>query len=250
MNQNSLRATNNTGYIQIQSTELLFLENELSEVGSRSLAYAIDALIRIAVVAVFFAFARITNLFVAGWGFPFVVTLAIIGFGYHPVLEAATGGKTPGKHFVGIRVIKADGTRISVLDSFIRNILRLVDMFPFGYLLGMTIMFLERHNRRIGDIVADTLVIYDRRSRKSMAELVESRLLSSKPNPKLKITGVEQLTESERAIIKQLYTRIDGLGEEEKIRILTKLRERLQPRVRVEGTDDPELVLYKLYKRI
>jgi len=237
MNQNNLSTPSETGFIYIQSTELLYLENELALVGSRALAFIIDSVVKGLCMVLLIVYTQLTD----SMGPAFIIFLMIIWVGYHVVLEAVTAGKTPGKHLVGIRVVKADGTRISTLDSIIRNVLRLVDMMPVFYMTGIIVVFFERYNRRLGDVVADTLVIYDRQTSKSIKDVVESRIIQAQPNFSIKVNGIEKLSETEKNVIKNLYVRMENLSEKEKQKILRKLLSKLYPRVTVEGTDDVEI---------
>ena len=71
-------------------------------------------------------------------------------------------GRTPGKHLAGLRVRSALGGRPTVLQSLIRNILRIVDMFPmpigFPGLIGAAATLLGKRRQRLGDMVAATVV--------------------------------------------------------------------------------------------
>lgn len=171
--------------------------------------------------------------------------------GYFVLFEIIMSGKTPGKKAVGIRVIKINGSRISALDSCLRTVLRTVDMLPFGYLLAIGIMFFERFNRRIGDLVANTVVIYDRSSRTSIKQFVDEMLVESEPRSSVIITGIERLSTNDKIIIKNFFGRWSTMkaGKEKQI-IMEKFRERILTKISVEGTEDPEILLCELYKRI
>jgi uncharacterized RDD family membrane protein YckC len=97
------------------------------------------------------------------WG-----TLAIA---YYVVFETWLAA-TPGKLLLGLRVRSGDGTRIDARAAIIRNLLRVVDGFPYvlPYLLGAIVAWSDgslegedearsRH-RRIGDRVGGTIVTY------------------------------------------------------------------------------------------
>jgi hypothetical protein len=59
-------------------------------------------------------------------------------------------------------VVRVNGNPIGFLDVVIRNLVRIVDFLPTGYGLGLTVMFLNLHARRLGDYAAGTLVIKER----------------------------------------------------------------------------------------
>jgi hypothetical protein len=79
----------------------------------------------------------------------------------YPVLfEVLRDGQTPGKKLMRLRVINANGTPVTWLASIVRNLMRTVDMLPFGYAFGFLACLADPRSRRIGDMVAGTLVVH------------------------------------------------------------------------------------------
>ena len=93
---------------------------------------------------------------------PFGLLLPLLMIPNLFILEGITKGRTPGKKISGIRVISRDGEEIIFKQAFLRNVLRLVDMFPAYYLIGILSIYNDKLRRRIGDRIADTVVIADR----------------------------------------------------------------------------------------
>ncbi|MBI1811374.1 MAG: RDD family protein [Nitrospirae bacterium] len=81
---------------------------------------------------------------------------------YHWLLEGIYG-KTLGKKLCGIIVLKDDFTKCGLLSGFLRNILRIADNF-FYYLVGLISMTGTLKWQRLGDIVAGTVVVRERKS--------------------------------------------------------------------------------------
>jgi uncharacterized RDD family membrane protein YckC len=80
---------------------------------------------------------------------------------FYPVLFEVLGkGATPGKRALGLKVLHDDGTPIAWGPSLTRNLLRAVDFLPLFYLFGALSTLLHSEFRRLGDIVAGTLVVY------------------------------------------------------------------------------------------
>lgn len=77
---------------------------------------------------------------------------------YFVGLEAAYG-QTLGKKAMGIVVMKDDGSDSDLVSSLVRNALRVVDAFPFLYLLGAVAILLSDGGQRIGDFAASTVVV-------------------------------------------------------------------------------------------
>lgn len=78
--------------------------------------------------------------------------------GYFVVFETLWQGQTPGKRFARIRVICDDGKPVRLQQSTLRSLLRPVDDFFF---LGVFFIVLGKREKRLGDLVAGTLVIQE-----------------------------------------------------------------------------------------
>ena len=86
------------------------------------------------------------------------VLATVGGFVYHVVLEG-TLGRTVGKGVVGIAVVNEDGSACSVRAATVRTALRFVDWLPVAYLLGILSILLTERRQRVGDLVANTIVV-------------------------------------------------------------------------------------------
>ena len=82
-----------------------------------------------------------------------------ICFGYFIAMEAQFGG-TVGKMALGLKVAKVDGSGpIGWVPSLVRNLLRIVDALPFLYIIGMILIWNSDKRQRLGDRVAETVVV-------------------------------------------------------------------------------------------
>ncbi len=120
-------------------------------VGSRFLALLIDGIILGIVVGIIEALLIRVSPALAGG------LVAIITVAYFFILEA-TQGATLGKRVLGLRIVRMDGSPIGWSESIIRNLLRIVDGL-FGYLVGAIIIWNSPLKQRLGDKVAQTVVI-------------------------------------------------------------------------------------------
>jgi len=82
----------------------------------------------------------------------------VLALGYHTVFEWRFG-KTIGKALVNIRVTSTDGSPLTLGDSVIRNVLRLVDWLPGFYLVGIAGAMVSDRKQRLGDRLAGTAVV-------------------------------------------------------------------------------------------
>lgn len=91
------------------------------------------------------------------------LVFALVLFGttwfYGVAFEIFNDGRTPGKRVANLKVVNADGTPIRLAASLLRNLLRVLEMSLLG-VPSMVSMAMSRSFKRIGDHVADTIVIY------------------------------------------------------------------------------------------
>lgn len=78
---------------------------------------------------------------------------------YDIAFEVIAGGRTPGKRWTGLRVLRADGRSVDLLSSAIRNVVRLVDGLLLLYLPGVVSILVTRRNQRLGDLAGNTIVV-------------------------------------------------------------------------------------------
>ena len=124
----------------------------------RACAWAVDALIQ---GTLMIAILITGEILLWGLGFWFsLILIFVLDWFYHTAFEVFWRGQSPGKRFMGIRVVRADGSPVNPGASFLRNLLRFADTFMFLYLIAFVCMLVSPAFRRFGDWVADTLVVY------------------------------------------------------------------------------------------
>lgn len=123
----------------------------------RALAWSVDLALRAAIVLVVMTLA--SQLGRAGWG---VVLLAafFVEWLLPAWFEAQMHGQTPGKRLFGITVLNDDGTPLRWPGALTRNLLRAVDFLPLMYGFGLVTMLLNSDFKRLGDLAAGTVVVY------------------------------------------------------------------------------------------
>lgn len=123
----------------------------------RALAWLIDFLWRFAVLAAL----AIALSMLGGFGIGLVlIAWFLLEWIVPAALEAEWGGATPGKKALGLVVVRDDGSPVGWGPALTRNLLRFADFLPFAYLGGLVATLLNRDFKRLGDLVAGTLVIY------------------------------------------------------------------------------------------
>ena len=130
-------------------------------VGPRAIAVIIDSLI-FGVFACCFFLALTLALGgefeeTGGTAIAIQFLIGLVYYGYFIIMEG-TSGTTLGKRIMKLRVVKEDGSPISMGDSAIRNVLRVIDGI-LGYLVGAILIWTSPAKQRLGDRVAKTIVV-------------------------------------------------------------------------------------------
>ena len=149
--------------ISVATPEGVTLEVTLAGAGSRFAAGLIDQLLR---TAVLLALVVLVGLLADRADTPggillalLFVALFLVQFVYDVLFETLAAGRTPGKRWTGLRVVKVGGGPVGFVASALRNILRIVDALPGFYLVGILCVLFTRNNQRLGDLAASTLVV-------------------------------------------------------------------------------------------
>src|ERR1041384_6738025 len=146
------------------SPEKSVLTYRLSGIGSRALAHLFDVLIVFALLLILIMMiSLLTGLSMftpageIGVGIGTIVISVIVSLGpfiYFILFEWLWNGQTLGKKALGIRVRMADGTPITFAAALGRNLVRVADLLPGSYFVGLIAMFTTPKSQRIGDVLA------------------------------------------------------------------------------------------------
>ncbi len=174
-------------------------------------------------------------------------------------MEFFAGGRTIGKKVVGIRVIQENGHSITLLSSFIRNFLRIIDSLPASYFLGIIMVFFHSKHKRVGDLVAGTIVIHERRAKNTkksspLEKEIQMRGLSSDSLP-IDQWSLKSIGNKEWKLLQTYCNRFLHLKDEVKDRRTKQIAEILLPKIGLEVTgktyqqlENELLVLYLILK--
>lgn len=130
----------------------------------RAYAFIIDLIIRFLIVLVggiILSLAGVVVSLSVGIGLISLMYFLVTWF-YMILFEAGRRGATPGKRMMKLRVVQPSGAPLTFSQSVVRNLLRFADMMPlFTYGVGILTALLTKRFQRLGDLAADTVVIYD-----------------------------------------------------------------------------------------
>lgn len=147
----------------------------------RALAWGIDFAIRMGLLMVL---AMVLGLLHEAGNGLYLVALFVVFWLYPIVCEGLFNGQTPGKRALDLRVVSSDGAPVGWLAACVRNLMRTVDMLPFGYACGLVSSLADPWGRRLGDMVAGTMVVHAPRPRSlpdMQGDLVQAPALPLRP---------------------------------------------------------------------
>ena len=144
------------------------LQLSVAGIGSRFLAIAIDSLIQVVTMVVALLLLGITSfsgLMVAIGAYrnwilaAFGVFVFLLFYGYYAIFEVLWNGQTPGKRYVGIRVIKDSGRPLTAGETIGRNLMRIIDQLPLFYAVGILVALFNSQHKRLGDLLAGSILV-------------------------------------------------------------------------------------------
>jgi uncharacterized RDD family membrane protein YckC len=211
--------------VTIATPEGVELSLTLAGVGSRFVSALVDLTIQILLIVALSVVFVLTDL--GGYGAAaYAIFSFVVVFGYDVLFEVLASGRTLGKRWNALRVVRTDGRPITLLPSLARNLLRLVDFLPFGYLVGIVAVLWTRQNQRLGDLVAGTLVIRERRTKAA-----EQPPLDGAARAEAATLDTSAVTADELAAIRRFLARRYDIDHDARREVAHTMAERLRPKI-------------------
>jgi uncharacterized RDD family membrane protein YckC len=232
--------------LTIPTPEGVDLELTLAGVGSRFVSALVDYLLQLLIVV---ALALVLGLGFgvdpAGSGYAaavWIVFAFLLFVGYDIAFEVLASGRTPGKRMNGLRVVRETGAPVTFSSSAIRNVLRIVDILPGSYLVGIVSILASSRNQRLGDHAAGTLVVRDRKTLPPEPILRVYRRPSDAPAWDTSAIRAEEL-----AAVRHFLARRETLTWDARLHLAAELAARLRPKVGGPvASESPEIFLERL----
>ncbi len=243
--------------VDIETPEQVAFSYTIAGIGSRAAAAMIDALICFALVVALWVLVAVIGASLprgatewigrtaGAWALAlaFLLQFAAV-WGYYLLFEALADGQTPGKRQLGLRVVRDGGYSIGFGESAVRNLFRVLDMQPgFFYGVGIIAALVSRRGKRLGDLVAGTLVVRERvlhvapglgAERPAQAPpAATGPIVSSATAP---IAAL--LTDEEYAVLERFVARRSALEPERRRLFAAQLAARLSSRLAEAGAAD------------
>src|SRR6266567_2698640 len=207
-----------TRRLGIETPEHLVLELELAGLGSRMAATVCDAGL-------------------------LVLAFVLLGLAIQ-LLPTPTGSDAEGPWSTLAAIVLMDtGHPLTFTAAAVRNLVRVVDMQPlFSYQVGLAFVLFHAQNKRLGDIVAGTVVVRDRPENLQLASVAADRVAE----PEALEAGPPELADEEFRLLDQLLERLEGLEGAVRHRLTAELVARFAPRF-PRRDPDPETFLVQLH---
>ena len=196
--------------------------------GTRSYAFVIDWHVRVLLALAWILAGLLLRLELPGafgggpTSMPFLLTFfapaLLVYLLYHPVLEVALRGRTPGKRMAGVRIVTREGATPGAGALLMRNLFRLIDSLPAFYVLGLSCCMLTAQRVRIGDLAAGTVLVLDEQGARRSLGRVGALLQHSSLDP------------NALALVQDLIDRWTELDEERRTLLARALLARIAPR--------------------
>jgi uncharacterized RDD family membrane protein YckC len=187
-------------------------------------------------------------------------------WGYFTLFETFWNGQTPGKKLCKIRVIQQSGRQLTFFEAMIRNLLRVVDLLPGFYLVGVIAMLSNRQHQRLGDLAAGTLVIHERPSEEPIwgghgpRTITAGAFTRPAPDPvfaqpdglTLPADAVARLTPDDLSVIDRFFSRILDMDLDTRARIAARLASQMSEKMGLPLAPDtkPERLLESIARQM
>jgi uncharacterized RDD family membrane protein YckC len=147
----------------VSTPERVSFQYQVAGLGTRGIAQILDLMILgVVLIAVFFAASAAAQ--VGSNTIAYLVAVVgsfVVVFGYFWVCEAFWSGQTVGKRVFRLRAVGDRGEPMTFVQAGVRNVVRIIDFLPYGYGVGLVVLFVNGKGKRLGDLAAGTIVVKD-----------------------------------------------------------------------------------------
>lgn len=231
--------------VTLRTPESIELDFALAGIGSRVLAWLIDqvilytALVLFSLAAGYIYFYALylwlievlpaSNQSIEAWslGIYLLVMFALYN-GYYIFFETYWQGQTPGKRYAEIRVVQDNGRPIGLREATLRSLLQPIDFAFFG--IGPFLVALSRSEKRLGDMVAGTLVIQDEQAMRLAPKATTLQQPQAAWVQELRsLAHWEQMTPEHYLLVRNYLNSRDRLSPVGRYQAAQELRQQLEP---------------------
>lgn len=231
--------------VTLRTPESIELDFALAGIGSRVLAWLIDQVILYTALVLFSLAAGYIYFYalypwlievlpasgqsIEAWSLGiYLLVLFALYNGYYIFFETYWQGQTPGKRSAEIRVVQDNGRPIGLREATLRSLLQSIDFAFFG--IGAFLVALSRSEKRLGDMVAGTLVIQDEQA----TRLAPQTSILQQPQAAWvqelrSLAHWEQMTPEHYLLVRNYLNSRDRLSPVGRYQAAQELRQQLEP---------------------
>ncbi|WP_437205876.1 RDD family protein [Planctomicrobium sp. SH664] len=235
-------------FARFETPENVQIQYEFAGLGSRFLAWLIDQI----VCTLFFILVsvggfillqsikeQLRELFPESNGLEVVLIVAGLfyvvwqfsSFFYFGLCEYFGRGQTLGKKLYQMRVVNADGFALNGTSILIRNLARVADNLPPLWLVP----FFSTRLQRVGDMLASTVVVWDRPRELSEVRTQLSSKNATEAEFRFSASELKLLRTEDVTAIEQVLERWSSLSHTQREQLVETLTSALARRLNVEG---------------
>lgn len=146
--------------------DAVLLDLRTASFAVRMVSAAIDGVLQLALLVggtVAVAWAAVRSDLDDGFVAAGIVLMSVLAYVGYPVLcELLLSGRSVGRLVMGTRVVRDDGGPVHVRQSLLRAVMAMLEIWSTSGAIALTCSVIDRRSRRVGDLLAGTMVIQER----------------------------------------------------------------------------------------
>jgi len=237
--------------LEISTSEGVTVSLTIAGIGSRALAWVVDGIllfVALSIVGVVGINTFDTDSLL--WLGLLSLVALFLPMAYVVAFDVLNGGRTLGKMVAGIKTVRTSGAPVGFGSAVVRALFVPVDFLLFG--IGIVAMFVTARSQRLGDLAGRTVVVRDRVATPSrrgdhtahpLSNPHPTRPLSDPPTahpPAGPRWDVATVSDEEIGVIRSYLARVSTLTSGRRAELAMDLRRRIEPRVGVTGSPEPD----------
>ncbi|KPK02156.1 MAG: transporter [Nitrospira bacterium SG8_35_4] len=162
----------------------------------------------------------------------YVISFFLFSAGYGITTEWFWRGQTVGKKLFRLRVVDIHGLKLQFSQVLIRNLMRIIDSMPALYLVGGLSCIINRHSQRLGDFVANTVVIRNPKiNEPDLDQLLSGKYNSLREYPLLAARLRQHVSPAEAKIALQALVRRNEFDPESRVELFREVSSHFHTKV-------------------
>jgi len=238
-----------TSALQIRTPEGIVFSQLLAGPVTRFLGWVIDAACIAALMMLLGKVLGLLQLLSANFAAAvYILSYFLISIGYGIACEWLWRGQSVGKKLFRLRVVDVEGLRLQFHQIVTRNLLRFVDSLPVFYFVGGVVCWFSPKCQRLGDIVANTIVIRaPRLAEPDLDQLLAGKYNSLRQYPHLAARLRQRISPAEAAVAVQALLRRDEFESTARLELFGELAAHFRakadfPPEAIEGIADEQYI--------